>query len=355
MYKIFNTDLTDAWNHAVKGVPCPDIFYRGEYCQVFEKEGKDQGRLFVYQTEEGILIYPFFLCRINDLPCFAGKLSHEYYDVISPYGYAGPLCSDPPNTKVISNFQNIWQQYCLKNNIVTEFIRFHPILENHLYPWSDDLKVEKAKKNVIVDLTLTEEEIWSSYQYNNRKNINKALREDLHVIIEENRDHLKAFQKIYHHTMERRHASTQYYFSEQFFDHICRYLPGNFAFAYVLKEKQVISAELLLFNERYIHSFLGGTLSRFFSSRPNNLLKHQVILWAKAKGIKYFLLGGGYEENDGIFQYKLSFAPQGVRDFYVGKRVINPEIMNFLEKIKEQKEPDRKGQQNQFFPSYRRG
>jgi len=354
LYKVVNLDSPEMWNHFLKCVPDSDIFYRPEYCQVFERERKEQGRLFVCETNEGNLVYPFFLRCINDLPCFAGKLNKKYYDVISPYGYSGPLSTCPPNAKAISFFHELWHKYCIENNIVSEFIRFHPLLENHLYPWNDDLKVEKAKQIVVVDLTLKENEIWSSYKYNNRKNISKAQRENLNVIIEENTDHLMDFKEIYYNTMERRQASSRYYFSQQFFDHITRYLPGNFAFAYVLKEKKVISAELLLFNERYIHSFLGGTLSEFFISRPNNLLKHQVILWAKAKGLKYFLLGGGYEENDGIFKYKYSFAPDGVRDFYVGKRVINQNIMSCLEELKE-RNGHIQHNKSDFFPSYREG
>ena len=342
----------EQWNQALKQVPGADIFYYSGYCKLFEEERKEQGRLFVCHQQEGDLIYPFFLRSINSLPCFRGKLSQEYYDVISPYGYGGPLCTRTGSQEV-SGFEHQWLNFCREHNIVTEFIRFHPLLENHRYPWSDDLRVEKVKKVVVVDLTLSESEIWSSYQYNNRKNINKAVREKLQVVIEENGDRGEDFRKIYLDTMDRRQAATQYYFSAEFFRHIPDYLPGYFAYAYVMKENQIISAELLLFNEHYIHSFLGGTLPQFFSSRPNNLLKHQVIIWAKAKGIKYFLLGGGYEENDGIFKYKLSFAPDGVRDFYVGKRVIDKDTVSLLERLREKgKGPV---QLNKYFPSYREG
>jgi hypothetical protein len=361
LYQVYDLDAPSRWNHALESVPEADVFYFPGYCKLFEEEKKEQGKLFVCETKEGNLLYPFFLRRINDLPYFRGKLSSEYYDVISPYGYGGPLCSNLRDPKIINYFQEMWQKYCQENNIVTEFIRFHPLLMNHLYPWQDDLdglKVEKVKKVVAVDLTLTENEIWLSYQYHNRKNINKAVRENLEVCIEENSDHLKDFEKIYLATMKRRQASSQYYFSHQFFNHIQEYLPENFAYAYVLKDKEIISAELLLFNRSFIHSFLGGTLPEFFSSRPNNLLKHQVILWAKSKGIKYFLLGGGYAENDGIYKYKLSFAPEGVRDFYVGKRVINAEAVDLLEKVRRE-EGIKQGtsivEKNQFFPSYREG
>lgn len=358
MYQVYHLDEADRWDQVLESLPDRDVFYLAGYCKLFEKERKEEGRLFVCETNEGKMVYPFFLRRINDLTCFSGKLTDDYYDVISPYGYGGPLCSNPQISKIFSDYWKNWQRYCQENNIVTEFIRFHPLLLNHLYPWPDDLKVEKAKKVVAVDLTLTEDEIWSSYQYNNRKNINKAVREKLEVVIEENADHLSAFRRIYLDTMKRRQASSPYFFSDEFFKHMESYLPGNFAYAYVLKEQEIISAELLLFKDSFIHSFLGGTLPRFFSSRPNNLLKHQVILWAKSKGFKYFLLGGGYKENDGIFKYKLSFAKDGVRDFYAGKRIINQEAVHLLEGLRGKEKSNQLNtgsQETKFFPGYREG
>ena len=38
-------------------------------------------------------------------------------------------------------------------------------------------------------------------------------------------------------------------------------------------------------------------------TRANDFLKFEVIKWAKEKGFKNYVLGGGYGTDDGIFQY----------------------------------------------------
>ena len=54
---------------------------------------------------------------------------------------------------------------------------------------------------------------------------------------------------------------------------------------------------------------------------PN--LKHEIIIYLKTKGVKYFCLGGGATVNDGIYKYKKSFSKDGNVDFYIGKKIYN--------------------------------
>lgn len=171
------------------------------------------------------------------------------------------------------------------------------------------------------------------------------------MVLEETPGLFADFLSIYRHTLTRNQADGFYYFKDRFYEAIHKGLQGNFLYAHTLKEGQVISTELLLYNQTYLHSFLGGTLENFYEYRPNNVLKHEIILWAKRKGIRYFLLGGGYREGDGIFRYKRSFAPRGVMDFWIGKKIHDQKTVAMLEQgLPQKKEDDSQG----YFPSYRR-
>jgi lipid II:glycine glycyltransferase (peptidoglycan interpeptide bridge formation enzyme) len=349
---VYDLKESRQWSDLLNRFPGLDIFFQPDYCRLFEREGEGQARLFVYRSETGWAIYPFLMRRVNDLPCFQGKLSKDFYDTVSPYGFSGPVISAPDDPLLLKKFRDNFDDYCLENNIVAEFIRFHPLLENHRYAWEGLITVEKNKKIVIVDLSRSGGEIWQGYKYSNRKNIKKAQREGLETVIETGPDRFLDFYDIYQKTMERRQAQSYYYFSPRFFRDLHSQLEGNYAYAFTFKDKKAVSAELLLFQGPYLHSFLGGTLSEYFDCRPNNLLKHEVILWAQCRGFKYYLLGGGYRENDGIFQYKLSFAPEGLRDFYIGKKMHNPEAAVYLEEIMI-REKGKRDQENHFFPPYR--
>jgi lipid II:glycine glycyltransferase (peptidoglycan interpeptide bridge formation enzyme) len=211
--------------------------------------------------------------------------------------------------------------------------------------------VEHKNKNIYVDLHEfeNEEEILKSYKHNNRKSIKKSKESNVSVIIDDTGKYFNEFYKIYKHTMIRNDASAYYYLSEDYFYSIHQ-LKGNFIYFHSVYESTIISTELLLYDNNCIYSFLGGTLSDYFNVCPNNLLKHQIILWAMDKKIKYFMLGGGYNIDDGIYKYKKSFAPSNEIDFFIGKKIYNKQIYDKLCEIrKEQSEIINE----QFFPIYR--
>ncbi len=331
----------------VKGLS-PDLHYLPEYCSLFSDLGK--ARLFIYHEGTVSAIYPFLLRKVNLITGLEGKLDQIFYDIISPYGYSGPIAAPGGSECVWDNFCRCFAEYCKSNDIITEFIRFHPVLENHRL-LQKHVQVEKVSSVVCIDLGKSEEEIWSGYERNNRKNIKKACREGLEVILEETPAHFNDFISIYNLTLLRNRAGEFYYFNDKFFDSIHKELKRNFLYAHTLKGGRIISTELLLYNETYIHSFLGGTLEQYYNFRPNNILKHEVIKWAKDRGIQYFLLGGGYREGDGIFRYKRSFASEGVLSFYVGKKVHNHEAVSMLENMMAAK---KSRESESYFPGYRR-
>ena len=110
----------------------------------------------------------------------------------------------------------------------------------------------------------------------------------------------------------------------------------------------MISAELVIYGSENCYSYLGGTNSEYFDLRPNDFLKYEIIKWAKNKGLKNFVLGGGYGSDDGIYQYKLSLAPHGVYNFYIGRKVFDQKSYDELVSLRDENELNEK-----FFPLYR--
>lgn len=348
-YEVITLDSRDRWLEILEqweGAK-PDIHYRPEYCGLYINSGEP--RLFIYREGPNAVIYPFMLRRVNAIAGLSGKLEIGLHDIITPYGYGGPLATSGTGDSAWENFYLTFAEFCASNNIVTEFVRYHPLLENHrqAYKYMD---VVKASSVVYVDLQQTDEEIWSGYLRCNRNNIKKARREGLEVILEETPAHFEDFLSIYHHTLERNGASPSYYLGRDYYGMIHSNLKGHFLYAHTLKNREVISTELLLYNETYIHSFLGGTVEEYFAYRPNNILKHEAICWAKNRGIRYFVLGGGYQDGDGIFRYKRTFSKDGVVPFYIGKKVHKGKEMYMLDQMLA---PDGCPDKENFFPRYR--
>ena len=69
--------------------------------------------------------------------------------------------------------------------------------------------------------------------------------------------------------------------------------------------------------------------------------------------MKNFVLGGGYGADDGIFQYKATFAPHGIKDFFIGKKIFDKDMYKKLCIIANVKYDDASTADG-FFPQYRK-
>lgn len=107
----------------------------------------------------------------------------------------------------------------------------------------------------------------------------------------------------------------------------------------------------MIYGAENCYSYLGGTYRDYFDLRPNDFLKYEIIKWAKDKGLKNFVLGGGYGADDGIFQYKTCLAPKGVVDFFIGRKVFDEEKYQALVSIR--RKNDMNIEESKFFPTYR--
>ena len=334
----------EQWTDLLQKVKTCDIHYEPGYYRVFE--GNDQALLFVCRQDSEFVVYPFLLRKVDH----GGEITagENYFDITSPYGYGGPLASPGADQQNLKSFWQSFGQFCRDSKIITEFIRFHPLIHNHEQA-AGYVEPERNSSVVFIDLSQTEERIWSGYDYSCRKNIKKAARSGVTVIIDHTPRFFSDFSTIYRHTMDRNNSSDFYYFPDSFFDKIHRFLDGNYLYAHAFLEGKLISTELLLYSRTFIHSFLGGTLAEYFPFRPNNLLKHEVILWAKRKGIGYFILGGGRNDDDGIFRYKQTFAKESLANYYIGKKIHNQDTVRRLTGL-----TDEEQEQKAFFPPYRR-
>jgi len=337
-HHILSAHDSAVWMSFLAKTSAPDIHFTPGYAQIFSQEG--DARLFVYEKGDQLVVYPFLLRQVT---ISAGN----YYDITSPYGYGGPLYSKDVDKSLINDFYTRFQQYCQENKIITEFIRFHPLLQNHEI-MSDQLEVQRSSTVVFIDLAKDNDEIWVGYQRSNRKNIKKAEREGVKVTIEATPQHFAEFMDIYLQTMQRNLADQFYYFSPAFFNQLHLNLKNQYVYAHAWLNGQLVSTELLLYNQNYIHSFLGGTLAEYFPYRPNNLLKHEVIKWAKQQGIRYFILGGGKSDDDGIFKYKNTFSGD-LAGYYIGKKIHDWDTVVKLTGAISQVDTD-----TGYFPPYRR-
>ncbi len=342
--QVIDVNEKDTWDSIVKSFSRYDVSYLNGYVNAFFIHGDGKPLLFYYDDGDTRAINVVMLRDIAESQFFCGRIEKgKWFDLSSPYGYGGFLVEG----ENIDTVNCAYDEYCKQNGFVSEFVRFH-LLNDYRNQYSGI--IETHMHNIIRTLDLPVEKILMDFEHKVRKNIKKAIKSGIEIIIDPNGKYFQDFKRIYYSTMDRAGANRNFYFTEEFFEAIHQ-MQGNYIYFHVIYEDKVISTELVLYGSENCYSFLGGTEREYFNIRPNDYLKFEVIKWAKDKGLKRFILGGGYGDNDGIFQYKKSFAPNGIYDFYIGKKIFDNKKYSQLLDIRGYKPEEQTNVK--YFPQYR--
>jgi len=345
MLTVIETDDEEKWDSIVQSFPDYDVSYLCGYAKAFQLLGDGKPLLFYIDDGNKRAMNVSLKRDIAEAAPFKGRLAPgTWFDLSTPYGYGGFWMEGGEYAFVNA----VYDSYCKENHIVSEFIRFH--LFSGYRPFYNGLS-ETNIHNVVRTLDLPLDEMLMDFEHKVRKNLKRAGASGLSAETDYTGDRLDEFLEIYYRTMNRREAKTDFHFPRKFFDTL-NGMEGHYVYFHVWYEGKIISTELVLYGTENCYSFLGGTDCEYFDLRPNDFLKYEIIKWAKEKGLKRYVLGGGYGEDDGIFHYKKSFAPNGICNFYIGKKIFN--ACMYRELIEMRARDASFTEKPSYFPGYRR-
>jgi len=347
--EVFDRHSLHKWKDCFNRLPeaARDVFNSPEYLINAEACGFGKSQCLTLVVDNSLYYLPFLIVAIDD-PSFIDF--KDYQDMQGVYGYNG-IAALNPTVECDKVFNALLEEFAMENNVITAFFRCNPVLNNHLY--FDPEFVYPQQKNIILDLK--QPDIFNlSYEYSTRKNIRKAEREGIYVRYFKGNElpgeGLADFIRIYYSTMERNAASSFYYFDRNYLEFFCKTFYENAVFFFAYKDDTPVSAELILLNTYVGYSYLGGTLQEYYPFRPNDILKHHIIDFLSGTGRNYYCLGGGPE---GVFRFKKTFAKDGVKDFYIFKKIFLPEAYEKINKKWESLYPEKIQKYGSYFQKYR--
>lgn len=323
--KLYTTEGFDKYKFLLSSLNIAEPYFLSEYIDVFSG-GLENLICFSYisDSKNVNIIMPGHL-----KPIIIGGNETDYFDFITPYGYTGPYISKNISDSDIEEFWKEVDEWYLQNNVVSEFIRFNLYGNERMYSGKITSTMLNVK-GVIVEY----EEQWQNFEHKVRKNVKRAQKENLSCRIFYKNDistnEIQSFYDIYIHTMQRTNAHEKFFYKFDDFLSFIKNNPENSAICNIYSDEKIISSELVLVSYDSIFSFLGGTDENYFDKRPNDFLKFEMINWARNIGKKYYVLGGGYGYEDGIFKYKKSFFPNDIVKYYTGRKILNKRIYNEL-------------------------
>lgn len=335
----------EAWDNIVRSFSGYDVYYLSGYVRAFQLHGDGEPLLFHYKGD-GIRGINVVMKRdIAKDSRFVGKIPEEtYYDFATPYGYGGWLLEgegDPTSLFVA------YLDWCRAHQVVSEFVRFHPVPENHV--WAEPFyEVVPLGNTIAMDLS-SPETVWDNLTSKNRNMIRKARKNGVQVYDGRSPELYEMFREIYNATMDKDRAAAYYYFTSAFYTSVLGDLPQNARVFYAqLEDGTVIAASIMLAANGRLNYHLSGSRREYQHLAPTNLLLYEAALWGCANGCKTLHLGGGVGSGeDSLYHFKKAFYRGEPRRFRIGKKVFLPEIYEQLS-AKREELPE-----NGFFPRYR--
>ncbi|MFD1031313.1 peptidoglycan bridge formation glycyltransferase FemA/FemB family protein [Metaplanococcus flavidus] len=322
-----------------------DIYFEENYGRLYEKV--ENGKCVVFEFEHSLgSVRHLFIKR--EIPI---QLKGEsYYDLVTPYGYGGPVITECKNNKeeLVQEFQLEFQKYCFDNNIVSEFVRFHPLLSNE-QDFKDCYTVNFRRNTTGTTLKPYDDPVQTEFSKSTKKAIRKALNAGVEFNVIVNPKSLKEFQRIYYATMKRIDASSHYFFDDEYFSDCLNFFGKNLILVEATYDNQVIGMELHFLYNNILHTHLSGSIEDFHHLSPVYVLTYAIALWGKENGVKLIHSGGGVtsDPEDGLYLFKKRFGKNTEFDYFVGYKVWNK---NLYEKLMEAAEVNRN---TEFFPAYR--
>lgn len=351
MISMITYSETEKWNEIVKKFKDFDVYYLSTYLKAFKLHGDGEPILFFYEDENIKAINAVMKRDIAADNRFGEVLSpNTYYDLATPYGYGGFLIEGNINEARLQRMNKEYHTLCLKEGIVSEIVRFHPVL-NNCEKLGGMYEISNLGKTITLRLS-SHEEIWNNLNTNKKRWIKKALKSGVQIYWGRSPEIFVEFRAMYQQTMEKNNAKNYYNFNEDFFQSVLQDMSYNSLIFFAQYKKRTIAMVLITFGNGKIHHHLSASDSNFQHLGPTNLLMYEIACWGNANGYNTFHLGGGVgSKADSLYQFKEGFNKNSDTVFSIGKKIFDEEKYNYLLEIR--KEDDKFVESEAYFPSYR--
>ena len=344
--KVYTTEQREQWDAVVRSFKDYDVYYLSGYVIAFQIHGDGEPHLFYYEGESVRGINVVMKRDIAKDACFTGKVeANTWFDFATPYGYGGWLIEGDGDS---SELFDCYQSWCQKHNVVSEFVRYHPVLGNQQY--SDSFyDVRVLSGTIAMDLS-SPKTIWTNLTSKNRNMVRKAQKSGVVIYNGRYPEIFEKFREVYNGTMERDDAEAYYFFKPEFYHSVMTELPQEAQVFYAELEGEVIAAAIMLASNGRLNYHLSGSIREYQNLAPTNLLLYTAALWGSCNGCKTLHLGGGVgSSEDSLYKFKCAFYRGEPCKFYTGRKMHIKEKYQELVGMRDQSKIINSG----FFPKYR--
>ena len=342
MIQIYDITQAQEWDSVVRSFQEHDVYYLSGYVRAFQLHGDGDPQLLFYEQDSLRAIY-VYMKRTTAI--------EGWFDSITPYGYGGVLFEGDTSEENLKAFWDAYVQKMKDENIVCNFVRYHPVLANAVL-MKEVSDVIDLGKTVAFHLD-SPEVIWQNIVPKNRNMIRKAEKNGIEIHHAADMALFKDFVQIYNATMDKDNAEEYYYFGDEFYKSIHEDLDGHYEMFYATYEGKIIAMSIMLFANKQMHYHLSGSILEYRNLAPSNLLLYKAALWGCEHGYKTFHLGGGVGSGeDNLYKFKAAFNRESDYQFSIAKMIFDQEKYDALVAERAGRDPEF-NKESKFFPLYR--
>ena len=126
--KTYSIEQQEQWDDIVRSFGKHDVYWLSGYVKAFMIHGDGTPLLITYENGETRGINVVMKRDAAKHPDLAGKIPEgKYTDISTPYGYGGWLIEGEETSKLFLAYD----EWLRENGIISEFVRFHPMIRNH--------------------------------------------------------------------------------------------------------------------------------------------------------------------------------------------------------------------------------
>ncbi len=346
MLKVFTIEQAREWDDIVDSFQQRDAYYYSGYQKAFMLHGDGQPMLFYYENGSTRAINVAMKRDIAKDNRFEDLQENKYFDLATPYGYGGFIVEGDN----LDNLNSEYLEYCKNNSIISEFVRFHPVLDNKE-------KVKNMYDVIELGSTITmdisdKDLIWQNIHSKNRNVIRKAAREGVIIHNGNDKELYDAFIEMYNKTMDKNAADSYYYFEKAFYDSIRENFADKSTLFYAMFDNKIIAMSIILFSNTGMHYHLSASDMEYRDKAATNLLLYEAACWGNDRGYKTFHLGGGVgSKEDSLYSFKKAFNKNSNTRFAIGKKIFDKDVYEQL--VETRKREYSFDKESSFFPLYR--
>jgi len=300
------------------------IYLNNRWSEIQQSRTGEKSDQFIYSDCYGKVEYRF-------LKLHSGTIGGvDYFDLIPAVSAGGSsfVVEGDDKPALVKSFVKVFDEYCMRNKIVSEFVIFDPW--NPLQDlFSSYYCINKHGRRYCVNLD-DDYYFKTQFSYARRKAVNKSKRFGCTSELVSFEAGASRFIELYHFTELKHNASQYYRLTMQQLNEYHSIFGSNMLFINIVFQEKVICSVMLVKGEDVCHGLFIGCVPEYNYLCPTALYEFEACRYAKSQGCHVFDWGSA-QPGSGVERHKLGCcSSDNILTCYVGKRVCNNHIYNEL-------------------------